>query len=252
MYTYEQDWKIINYIATGVLDEAEPNRLAPNFTEPLGWMGERLSPSPLALDEAEMASYPNASERDVDIFEASSDYGYELEQRYEADHEAMGHIYHLFGRNEFEVNQESLLGLDKNATAEARYALTTYDSYYRSMDHDGYEELFYWSEPEDQGEWSSEDDDEHWDSDEMDEEDDISDDGYIVQASIRHRGLLRETPIVMHRNLADVDLAIMFPDELRPIPPNDTELIDPLYGPPKWFHVSEKSYFEELRSIASV
>ena len=295
IHKYEQDWKIVTYLTSGVLDEAEPKRLAPKFTEHLQWMGERLNSSSRILDEAEKIEHNRASQRDVDIFEPSSNGQYELGLRYQTDQEIQSSIYATFDPDQLSFDPQ-VLCLDKVATAEARYALTTPDSYYKSMDHDGYDDLFYAYEDEDEDEyeWGAEDvedwdhgeleddgdglddamteyhtglEDEIYDDaeteDEMDDEEmdeEMAGDGEMenepasVPGNIDNElnmspdGLLEETPIVMHRNLGGLDLSILFPDDLGSLPPNDTELVDPIYGPPKWFHVADRPYFQELRS----
>ena len=61
-YCHEQDWKIVQYIATGHLEQpAEIERSRPNFTEQLTWLGPTLSPSVKALEDAENMPYPFAN-----------------------------------------------------------------------------------------------------------------------------------------------------------------------------------------------
>ena len=257
-YRYEQDWKIINYITTGAMGDTPPNGLAPKFTEPLAWLGERLSPSPKALAEAENAQYPHASKREVDIFEdvqnAYPDFSVE---RYDLECETMKSIYDLWDRSRIQVEQEATFDLDKIATSEARYALTAYDGYYKSHDHDGYEKLFRGDGAGLEEEWDSDEDEEEWGYVETDSDDEEGDDMYsdiyeedpAEATSMRDRGLLQERPIIVHRNLTGLDLHTLYPSEHFPVPSSDTELLDPLFAPPKWFHPAEAPYLAKVSDM---
>lgn len=167
-----------------------------------------------------MLPYPNSSAREVDVFGDDPDYDYhyhcELEQEVANDT-----IPSIFGLDYEQLEYEANISLGKVGIDDARYTLTSSDHYCRSFDHDGYQSLF--PRPGESAinvldPW---DDDETWDSDETDEDN---------EAEIE---LLHDTPLVIHRHLEGVDLAISFAEELEPIPLKDTELIEPIYGAPK-------------------
>ncbi len=229
----EMDWKILNHISKGLLDGNLQSQLAPDFREPLAWLGERLNPSAQALDAAEMLPYPRSSARDVDIFGDDPDYGWDCYYELE-DETANDLIPNIFGPDYQQLDYEANISLGKLERSEGLYALTSRDEYYNSLDHDGYAGLFHrpvesvvgFLDP-----WNS---DEGGDSDEADGDNETE-----VE-------LLHDTPLVIHRHLEGVDLAISFLEDLEPLPLKDTELIEPIYGPPKWFHAVEKSYCQEL------
>ncbi|KIX07928.1 uncharacterized protein Z518_02582 [Rhinocladiella mackenziei CBS 650.93] len=165
-YNYEMDLKILRYIKTGSL-MMKVDTFAPDFAEPLGWLGERLNPSPEALAKAENADFPNAERWDVDIFNEALDdrlrffYSVDQEQRLEGD-------LSFLGQDVMQPEADDLL--DEAERDEARNALTAYDGYYRSWHHDDYHRLLveYCDERDYDGN--------HRDFDEEEEEDGIDDD----------------------------------------------------------------------------
>jgi hypothetical protein len=245
------DWKIVSYIETGSLGDAFPDGLAPDFAEPLRWLGERLEPWPKALDEATKLLYPNFDHRAVNELEDDSDYDlnhFDLPQEVMADA-----LCDHFGMTEHDLQIEADFVLDRIDRAEARYALLTGDDYYQSQYHDDYEELCdtyvftHASDLESDGEedWNS---DEWADDSENEERSNADDDGRWSSASILRHGLLQEAPVEIHTELTALDMAVMFPDDLQPLPSKDTELIPLSCVSPQWFRPAGKPYFEELPS----
>lgn len=248
-YCYEMDWKIVFYILTGSLvEQALPDVLAPDFTERLGWLGEKLNPSQKSLDKAEELSYPQCGSRDVDIFDEDDDY--DIERHSELEHSMTDdELCKLFGKSEEQLVFEALAPLDRVQRAEAQHALTAADGYYNSADHDDYGVIFEIFEEAYEArslraiELDGSDDDGESEDDRSatgDEDDDPS-------PTFRCGRLLHEVPLVIHRNLVDLDLAILFPEDRHRIPSKDTELLDPIYGPPKWFHQVDKPYLEDMQ-----
>ncbi|OCT46642.1 hypothetical protein CLCR_01857 [Cladophialophora carrionii] len=248
-FRYEMDWKIASYIETGSLGEALPDPLAPDFKQPLGWLGERLNPSPKALDEARKLSYPNLRGKDVDIFhgDLDDDLDYPFASEQEVVEEA---LYVHFGRVETEIEWEASFVLDRISRAEAYYALTTEDEYYQSEHQTDYQVLFdrreFWTmaEPDSDGEENTVSD--SWDNEDENEERNDTEEWLGWSMNTLRHGLLDETPIEVNCELSGLDVAVTFPDDFRPIPSKDTELIEPFLGPPQWFHPAKKPYFEEI------
>jgi hypothetical protein len=250
-FRFEMDWKIVSYIETGSLGDVIPDGLAPDFTEPLRWLGERLEPWPKALDEATKLLYPNFDHGAVDEFEDESDYDlthFDLPQEVMADA-----LCDHFGMTEYDLQIEADFVLDRIDRAEARYALLTGDDYYQSQHHDDYEELcdtYVFTHAGDLESDGEEDgnSDEWADDSENEERSNADDDGRWSSASILRHGLLQEAPFHIHRELIGLDMAVMFPDDMHPLPSKDTEST-PLYCvPPQWFRPAGKPYFEELPS----
>ena len=251
-HTYEVDLKILHYFETGWL-ESIPDPIAPNFTEPLQWLGEKLNPCLTALDEAEMVTYPNADPRDINIFAEDPDYENEDDQ----EAELVDDVVALFHRSELQIETEAELKLDRVGKAEARFALTAYDGYYRSWYHDGYQQLFPNSQGGADGNWHSDNDEEEWETDESEDEEEANADDHDKHdepANIHYGEEQREDPFGLPHYAMALDWIVMRPDKDLPIPPlvKDTVWVDAPFMPrPEWFRPAEKPYIQELRQAKS-
>ncbi|EXJ75967.1 uncharacterized protein A1O5_00475 [Cladophialophora psammophila CBS 110553] len=212
-FSYEMDVRILRYVETGSL-ETIPDAFAPDFNAPLRWHGERLNSFPAAVAEAEMTGFPNADLRDIDIFNHHSDDHHNPRLSYV---DAMdGALSFLHGKRYTRADYQ----LDNLAGSESRYALTTYDAYYRSIRHDGYQGLFNRSQ----------------------------DDSEEEPANIHYGEDPRENQFDLPSDeMAAIDWVVSRLDKKHPIPPliKDTELAEPLRGPPEWFHGVGEPFFQE-------
>ncbi|EXJ64964.1 hypothetical protein A1O7_01303 [Cladophialophora yegresii CBS 114405] len=254
-FRYEMDWKIASYIKTGSLGESLPDPSAPDFTQPLEWLGERLNSWPKALDEARKLSYPTLRGKDVDIFHG--DVGETWDHPFPSEQEDVEQaLYDHFDTIDIEIEWDANFRLDRISRAEAHYALTTPDAYYQSDSNTTYDGLFarhgLWTMDESESDGEENTVSNEWDNeDEYEEQNNIDAEGHVGWMNNLRHGLLDETPIEVHRNLWGLDFAVMFPNDFHPMPSTDTELIEPVYGPPQWFHPAEKPYFEELDQVHS-
>ncbi|KAJ9602320.1 hypothetical protein H2200_013175 [Cladophialophora chaetospira] len=252
-FTYEMDWQILAYIDRGHFwKEPPPNPLVPDFREPLAWLGERISPSPKALDDAELLPFPYSSIREVDIFGENP--GYDYGSRWKLEEEVMEDLYYFFEQSEEDTKNEAGPSFDRSWSNYARDLLNPSDDYHNLPKNDDYESLLQSLGTIASGARAFEFTDWDGDNDDYDDDDDGSDDD--DESEDEHGSgnppgafcwdLLENRPLVVHRNLTDLDLAILFPNDFHPIPSKDTELIDPLFGAPKWFHPVDRPYLEEL------
>ncbi|KIW98819.1 uncharacterized protein Z519_00482 [Cladophialophora bantiana CBS 173.52] len=211
-FNYEMDVRILHYVETGSL-ETIPDAFAPDFNVPLGWHGERLNSFPAALAEAEMAGFPNADLRDIDIFNHHPDDHHNPGINFVDGMD--GALSFLHGKRYTRADYQ----LDNLACSESRYALTTYDAYYRSIRHDGYQGIFNRSQ----------------------------DDNEEEPVNIHYGEEPRENQFDLPSDeIAAIDWVVSRLDKKYPIPPliKDTELAEPLRGPPEWFRAVEEPFFQ--------
>lgn len=220
--SFEMDLNVLRYMKTGS-PTIKVDAFAPAFAEPLPWLGERLNPSSKALTVTEMAGFPKADLWDVDLFEE----GWAVDELWCDNIRQLLLLDELassLGEFEMQIGPNDVLGeVDET---ESRHALTTYDGYYRSWDHDAYHDLF-------------------------DEDFEVSDDHDDLDewpTKYRYGEESRDDPFHVTEELMALDWVVLRPDRNNPIPPTikDTKNPNPLFPPPEWFHAAEKPYFEEF------
>jgi hypothetical protein len=261
-YCYDMDLRILRCMKTGSLTVKVDNR-APSFAETLPWHGEQLNPSVAALEDAERAACFETDPFDIDIFNPTTpERDMESDDTIQEAEEKRvlkgplnfldeGDYYNMLPRHPMERN-------------EPGDALTSYNSYYRSWNHDGHQEdpSIFGASEDDEDAWSFEDDGDVWSTEEEDyvaEREDTDEFRHLLirtaltgnrgeHANIHYGEEPRVEPYAVREEDMAIDWVVARPNGRHPIPPaiKDTELAEPFLGPPRWFKVSEKPYLEEL------
>jgi hypothetical protein len=249
MYCYEMDLKVLKYIRTGEVESA-PASASPDFTEPLPWLGEKLSPWSTIVDHFGTEAFPNAMSRDLDILAESLDNHDHYHQDFfdEIEPHLDGHLSLL---TEDEVwDEECMLdsrrgvGLDQVLEAIAHKAIRTFDSSYQSW-------YYYNGRKMDMATsgWDLHGSDNDEDFNNVNESDDnlpriaTVHDSHNPPQNIHYGEYDRSDPMAVDENFMAMDRVVM---RLAEPFGKDTDLPNPMFRPPKWFQKADKAYMQEL------